>query len=114
MFATMKPFAPTPPPGAQPPPLWGDETHVRSLFPDNVEITAQRRTLTVERFQTPHEFRKFFKATYGPTISVYTAIAADPDAVAALDNGLDELARSAMADDGTMEWEYLLVTATVR
>ena len=34
MFATMKPYAPAPPPGAQPPPLWGREEHVRELFGD--------------------------------------------------------------------------------
>lgn len=114
MFATMKPYAPAPPPGAQPPPLWGDETHVRELFGDHADITAERRTLTVDRFQTPEEFRRFFKATYGPTIAVYKANAADPAAVAALDDGLDDLARAAMNHDGVMEWEYLLVTATVR
>jgi SAM-dependent methyltransferase len=114
MFATMKPFAPAPPPGSQPPPLWGDENHVRELFADTVEITSDRRKLTVDRFQTPEEFRTFFKATYGPTIAVYNANADDLDAVAALDTGLDELARTAMADDGTMEWEYLLVTGVVR
>lgn len=114
MFATMKPYAPAPPPGAQPPPLWGDETHVRELFGDHADITAERRTLTVDRFQTPEEFRRFFKATYGPTIAVYKANAADPAAVAALDDGLDDLARDAMNHDGVMEWEYLLVTATVR
>ena len=114
MFATMKPYAPAPPPGAQPPPLWGDETHVRELFGDHADITAERRTLTVDRFQTPEEFRRFFKATYGPTIAVYKANAADPAAVAALDDGLDDLARDAMNHDGVMEWEFLLATATVR
>ena len=30
MFATMKPYAPPPPPGASPAPLWGRADHVRS------------------------------------------------------------------------------------
>ena len=34
MFATMKPYAAPPPPGAQPPPLWGSEEHLRELFGD--------------------------------------------------------------------------------
>ena len=29
LFATMRPYAPPLPPGAQPPPLWGREEHVR-------------------------------------------------------------------------------------
>ncbi|MFD2356143.1 class I SAM-dependent methyltransferase [Nonomuraea ferruginea] len=43
MFATMKPFVAPPPPGAQPPPLWGDEDHVRALLGDAVtEVVARR------------------------------------------------------------------------
>ena len=34
MFKTMKPYAPPPPPGSQPAPLWGDENHVRDLLGD--------------------------------------------------------------------------------
>ena len=46
MFATMKPYAPTPPPGVQPPPLWGSEDHVRALLGDRVEdLVATRRQL---------------------------------------------------------------------
>src|SRR3954463_11871497 len=33
-FRPMGPFAPAPPPGAQPPPLWGSEDHVRELLGD--------------------------------------------------------------------------------
>ncbi|PXW34001.1 UNVERIFIED_CONTAM: ubiquinone/menaquinone biosynthesis C-methylase UbiE [Williamsia faeni] len=115
MFATMKPYAPPPPPGAQPPPLWGDEDHVRGLFGDRIaEVTAVRQTLKVDRFETPEEFREFFKETYGPTIAVYKANAENPDATAALDTGLADLARTALNDNGVMEWEYLLVTAVAR
>ncbi|HEX5909370.1 MAG TPA: methyltransferase domain-containing protein, partial [Thermoleophilaceae bacterium] len=32
LFRTIGPFAPAPPPGAQPPPLWGSEEHLRGLF----------------------------------------------------------------------------------
>jgi len=112
MFATMKPFAPTPPPGAQPPPLWGDEQHVRALLGDRVtDVTATTAALTVDRFGSAEEFRDFFKATYGPTIATYRAIAHDAAKVAALDEALAELGRRYGADTGTMQWEYLLVTA---
>ncbi len=43
MFATMKPFQAPPPPGVQPPPLWGDEQYVRSLFGDRVNFTSVTR-----------------------------------------------------------------------
>src|SRR5690349_15615648 len=34
LFASMKPHMPAPPPGAQPPPLWGQEDHVGALLGD--------------------------------------------------------------------------------
>ena len=112
MFATMKPYAPPPPSGAQPPPLWGDPDHVRALLGDAVgQVTAQTRTVVVDRFGSGEEFRDFFKATYGPTIAVYRAIQDEPGRVATLDAELAELGRRFGADEGRMEWEYLLVTA---
>ena len=112
MFATMKPFAPAPPPGVQPPPLWGDETHVRSLLGHRVtEVEARRERLPVHNFGTPEAFRDYFKAVYGPTIAVYRTLADDPDRTAELDAALVDLARSHDLGDGRMEWEYLLLTA---
>ncbi|MFF5448633.1 class I SAM-dependent methyltransferase [Streptomyces sp. NPDC012888] len=111
MFATMKPYAPPPPPGAQPPPLWGDEAHVRELFGDRVTgVEARTRTVRVDRFARPEEFREYFKACYGPTIAVYASIADDPAKVSSLDQELADLA-ARHTRDGAMEWEYLLLTA---
>jgi ubiquinone/menaquinone biosynthesis C-methylase UbiE len=114
MLTAMKPFLAPPPPRTQPAILWGEEDHVRSLFGPRVhDLTTQRRTVTIDHFATPEQFRDYFKANYGPTVAAYRAIADDPDKVAALDTALDELARR--ADRGTgrtvMDWEYLLVTA---
>ena len=112
MFATMRPYVPAPPPGAQPPPLWGSEDHVRALLGDRVTgFSARTGTLTVDRFGTPEDFRDYFKARYGPTIAAYRNLADDPDRAAALDVDLAELARSAGAGSGAMDWEYLLLTA---
>ena len=116
MFATMKPYAPPPPPGAQPPPLWGDEDHVRALLGDRVtDVRAERRTLRVDRFETPEAFRDYFKERYGPTITVYKNIAGDPERTAALDRDLADLARGGDLGTGgggtALEWEYLLLTA---
>jgi hypothetical protein len=120
MFAAMKPYAPPPPPGAQPAPLWGNEEHVRGLLGDAVRsVQTERRTLEVDAFRTPEEFRDYFKTNYGPTIAVYAAIAGDPAKVAALDEALADLGvRFARPDQTlecqTLEWEYLLVTAVRR
>jgi SAM-dependent methyltransferase len=116
MFAAMKPYAPPPPPGAQPPPLWGDEDHVRALLGDRVtDVSAERRTVRVDRFETPEMFRDYFKERYGPTISVYKNIAGEPERAAALDAALVDLARDGDLGTGSgktvLEWEYLLFTA---
>lgn len=72
--------------------------------------------MRVDRFGVPEAFRDYFKACYGPTITVYRAIAEDPDRVAALDQDLTDLVER--HDHGTeatvMDWEYLLLTARKR
>lgn len=113
MFATMKPYAPPPPAGAQPPPRWGDEGHVRGLLGDRVrDVRATVQSLRVEAFDSGEAFRDYFKRTYGPTIAVYRSLAEDPERSAALDGELAALGDRALASgDGAMAWEYLLLTA---
>jgi SAM-dependent methyltransferase len=113
MFATMKPYAP-PPPGAQPPPLWGSEDHVRELLGDRVDqVHTEKRNLRVSYFATPEAFRDYFKINYGPTISTYRFIADDPDRVATLDQDLVELGRrfDVGTDSTVLDWEYPICTA---
>ncbi len=111
MFATMKPYAPAPPLGAQPPPLWGDEDHVRTLLGDRVaDVAAEKRALTVPVFKDGASFRDFFKRTYGPTIAVYRSLADDPARTAELDEALAAHG-DRYVSGGVMEWEYLLLTA---
>ncbi|GII76488.1 hypothetical protein Sru01_14700 [Sphaerisporangium rufum] len=117
MFAAMRPYVPAPPPGAQPPPLWGDEAHVRDLLGDGVaDLVARRAAVTVDRFADPAGFRDFFKNNYGPTVAAYRGLAGDAERVAALDRDLTELARRHDRGSGAtvLDWEYLLVTARRR
>lgn len=119
LFATMKPYAPPPPPGASAPPLWGDENHVRELFGDKVsELTTRRDTVLFDHSASPLEFREYWKRNYGPTIAAYKFNADNPDRVADLDR--DFLAflegTNAASEPGrtAYEAEYLVVTATKR
>ncbi|MDR7087367.1 ubiquinone/menaquinone biosynthesis C-methylase UbiE [Aeromicrobium panaciterrae] len=112
MFGVMKPYAPPPPPGAQPALLWGSEEHVAALFGDRVtDVVARRQTITIDMFSTAAEFRDFFKSFYGPTISVYSFIGDDAERAASLDRELADLAVRHGVGSGPMEWEYLLYTA---
>jgi SAM-dependent methyltransferase len=118
MFRAMKPYAPAPPPGAQPAPLWGDEEHVRGLLGDRVtDVVTRRQALTTSSFATPQAWAEYWKTVYGPTIAVYRHIGDNAEKAAALDRDLVALATR--YDRGTssgtvMDWEYLLFTARKR
>jgi len=111
LFATLKEFMPPPPAGVQPPPLWGDEEHVRALLGDRVDdLALERRPLTVDRFATGEQFRDFFRDFYGPTAAAYRAVGEDAARRRELDEALVALADRHLEDE-SMPWEYLLVTA---
>jgi len=116
MFRAMKPYAPPPPPGAQSPPLWGDDAHVRALLGDRVtDVETRRQAVTLTAWETPVAFRDYWKRTYGPTIVAYRNVADVPERVAALDRDLAAVAER--HDRGVratvVDWEYLLLTARV-
>jgi SAM-dependent methyltransferase len=117
LFKAMKAYAPPPPAGVQPPPLWGDENHVRALLGDRVsDVVARKQTLSTDLFPTAEKWLAYWKTVYGPTIAVYRGIADDPERVAALDRELTAIAaRFDRGSDATvMDWEYLIVTARKR
>jgi ubiquinone/menaquinone biosynthesis C-methylase UbiE len=118
LLKTMKPYAPPPPAGASPPPLWGSESHVRELLGDRVsDLEARRQTVVLDHCTNPTEFREYWKRNYGPTISAYKFNSDQPDRVAALDNDFLEFLTHSQRDEGGRafwEAEYLLVTATKR
>ncbi len=71
IFRTMKPFAPAPPPGVQPAPLWGSEEHLRALLGDRVSVdSVSRGSLEVTAFRTARDLAEHFKSSYGPAIAV--------------------------------------------
>ncbi len=111
LFRFMGPFAPPPPQGAQPPPLWGSEQHVNGLFGGRVAFhTLTRDVLEITAFEHPRDFGEHFKAKYGPTIAVQANArknGRDAEFVAGLDGFCDEWNRGT-ADRGRFEMEYLV------
>ncbi len=111
LFATMRGFVPPPPAGVQPPPLWGNEEHVRGLLGDRVsDLEVVRHHLEVDQFTGPSDFRDYFRDNYGPTLAAYRGLAEQPERLAELDAALDALAADADEGGGRMRWEYALVT----
>ena len=117
LFRTMGPFMPTPPPGAQPPPLWGGEDHLRELLGDRAELgKVERDVLEVNAFEHPHDYAEHFKQRYGPTIAALANARKDgreQELEEALDRFCDEWNRGS-DDDARFEMEYLLVAAERR
>jgi ubiquinone/menaquinone biosynthesis C-methylase UbiE len=115
LFRTMGPFAPPPPPGAQPAPLWGSEQHVNELFGDRVTwTTLEREMLEITAFEHPRDYGEHFKARYGPTIAARAnAQRNDREAEfdAALDAFCDEWNRGT-PDAARFEKEYLLAVGS--
>ncbi len=91
--------------------LWGREGYVAGLLGDRVaRVTTLRGNLRVNRFDSAEAVHGYFKEHYGPTIEAYANIGHNRILAAELDAQLGELAHQYLAD-GTMDWEYLLVTA---
>jgi SAM-dependent methyltransferase len=115
LFRTMGPFAPSPPPGAQPPPLWGSEEHLSELFGDRVEFrTLERDALEVTAFEHPREYGEHFKDRYGPTIAALANArrnGREAELEEALNGFCDEWNRGT-PDRARFEMEYLVAVGT--
>ena len=111
MFAITASRMPPPPPGVQPPPLWGDESHVRELMePLGVELEFSRQTNVFEHEDIDAYF-DHMEANFGPMV---TARAALGEAWNGVREETDALFRAAnQASDGSMrlEGEYLQTIA---
>jgi ubiquinone/menaquinone biosynthesis C-methylase UbiE len=119
LFATMKPYAPPPPPGASPAPLWGNEDHVRTLFGDRVaDLTVRRQKVRMDRCANPTEFREYWKRNYGPIIATYRFNEDQPERIEALDRDflsfLTKWNEATEPEQTAYDAEYLLVIATKR
>ena len=115
LFRTMAPFAPPPPPGAQPAPLWGREEHVHELFGDRVEFrTLERAMLEITAFERPRDYGEHFTERYGPTIAARAnaqRAGREAEFVEALNQFCDEWNRGT-PDLARFEQEYLLAVGT--
>jgi SAM-dependent methyltransferase len=115
LFRTMGPFAPPPPAGAQSPPLWGGEGHVKELFASRVDFgTLRREDLSITAFEHPHDYGEHFKAKYGPTITAHANAAKngqEAEFVEALNSFCNEWNRGT-PEQARFEQEYLIVAGT--
>jgi ubiquinone/menaquinone biosynthesis C-methylase UbiE len=111
MFMTVSKHAP-PPPGVNPPPLWGTEERLRDLFGDGIsELSLERRTM-IFRFRSFDHWLDFFRTYFGPMKMAFARVG--PDGEQALADDLRALVeRFDRGGDGAMlvDAEYLEVVA---
>jgi SAM-dependent methyltransferase len=108
LFSVLGDYTPPPPPGFQPPVLWGDESHVSALLePLGVTLELRRKVLTL-RFASTEKWMELYEENFGPIV---TAKAFLGDRWPEVRAEILELARSIDHGDegGAMahEYEYL-------
>lgn len=69
MTRLLSPYLPSPPTGADPPGLWGNEKHVQQLFgPHRFALTFERRNLRLVD-SSVGSYLTFMETTFGPLIA---------------------------------------------
>jgi len=114
LFKTLGRHVP-PPPGVQPPALWGVEAHLQSLFgPKAASIVTTTKHFTF-RYRSPAHFIDVFRTWYGPVHKAFASLPADKSE--ALERDLMELLNG-MNRGGTrslvVPGEYLEIVITRR
>jgi SAM-dependent methyltransferase len=72
MMGILAVYMPPPPEGTQPPILWGDEPHVRSVFDGlPVELSFSRHTAAIP-FDSPEDYVAYYEERFGPMMTART------------------------------------------
>jgi hypothetical protein len=111
-FSLVSRYAPPPPPGVSPPPLWGDPTIVRERLGTAVkDIQFDRERTWMPALSTAH-FRANFERTSGPVIKLVEALAGtDPARLAEFRKEFQVLIAEYFRDN-LVRQDYLLTRAT--
>jgi ubiquinone/menaquinone biosynthesis C-methylase UbiE len=111
LFKTIGKYVP-PPPGVKSPALWGNETHLATLFGSKASVAAEIRNF-VFRYRSPKHWVEIFRSYYGPIVKAFAAI--DEEARETFEADLYALLDEFnVAEDGTLVTpsEYLEVVVT--
>jgi SAM-dependent methyltransferase len=121
MFKTVAELVP-PPPGGQPPVLWGTEEHVRELLGDAGRAQAaggaRGAAMFFERHEiewtdeSPESYARFMLDSFGPLLNARELLA---EREGELDEAFaDFLRRENLADDGTLRFNGEFLLSVVR
>jgi SAM-dependent methyltransferase len=112
MFMTVAKHAP-PPPGLNPPLLWGTEDRLRELFGDGISDLRLERRMSRQPFRSADHYLDFFRTYFGPVKVAFERVGAEGE------EALEADLRAYLAEANTageralvLEAEYLEVIAT--
>jgi SAM-dependent methyltransferase len=106
-------YMPAPPDYASPPPLWGDETHIRELFAGSQLELEFARGHNPWRFDSAEHWVAFMETNYGPTLKARERLTAEGRWADCRAEIVALAERHNRATDGRlhMEAEYLVTVA---
>jgi SAM-dependent methyltransferase len=114
MLKTIGRHMPTPPDFASPPPLWGNEQHVRDLFGGGeFEFEFARAHNTFE-FDSPEHFVSFFETYYGPMIKARERLSTTGDWESCRGELIAMCERRNEATDGSLTTRSEFLVAVLR
>src|SRR3954454_3311662 len=100
MFKIVAQHAP-PPPGVQPPVLWGTEDRVRQLFGDGVsELELTKREVKMRHY-SPETWLEYFRTYFGPMVMAFERVG-EEGAQALADDLLELMRSSNIAGDAAL------------
>ena len=111
-FKVISSHMPTPPPDVQPPPLWGDEDHVRELFAGTgVEPEFSEQAVDLV-FDSPEDALETYATKFGPIVMAKAALEPQGKWQALADDLLAFFRKVMIEHDGRVAYrgEYLAVT----
>ena len=112
-FALLGRYSPPLPPGASPPPQWGDPTVVRQRLGDGVKDVRFDRAMMFMPGMSPHHVRTFMESSVGPLSRLVAALGAtDPAKLASLRSEVTALLSEYFEDNALRQG--FLMTRCVR
>ena len=111
LFRILGRFMPPAPEYASPPPLWGDEDHVRELFEDSGVELEFARGHNPWRFESAEHYVAFMETNYGPLVKARERLTGEGRWAACREEILALARRRNEAADGSLLLlaEYLVV-----
>lgn len=113
LFAFIARHVPPPPPGAAAPPAWGNPIIVTERLASGFDAPFfARGTMTIAALSL-HHFREFMEQSVGPMQKLASALAAEPERLAAVRAEFEAIAAPYYVDN-LMRQDYLFTRAQAR